>query len=228
MHTWLPDAHSEAPAPISAMLSGALLNTAMIGIARFIQVADAARLGPLPRIVVVAIGVFSLFIAALFITRQTGIKRLMAYSSVEHMGVMTLGFGFGGPLGIAGALYHMLNHSLNKSLMFFGAGNAMQAFHSKTDQPHPSRALRYARDGPVMGWPVPWRLLGRPPFGLFLSELTILRAGLAGSNAWATVRDASPAHRDLRGIPPITSAPCISARARRWDYRLARCPSKSI
>ena len=185
MHTWLPDAHSEAPAPISAMLSGALLNTAMIGIARFIQVADAARLGPLPRIVVVAIGVFSLFIAALFITRQTGIKRLMAYSSVEHMGVMTLGFGFGGPLGIAGALYHMLNHSLNKSLMFFGAGNAMQAFHSKRI----SRIRHVICVMPVTG--LLWlagavAITGAPPFGLFLSELTILRAGLAGSNAWAT------------------------------------------
>jgi hydrogenase-4 component F len=185
MHTWLPDAHSEAPAPISAMLSGALLNTAMIGIARFIQVADAARLGPLPRIVVVAIGVFSLFIAALFITRQTGIKRLMAYSSVEHMGVMTLGFGFGGPLGIAGALYHMLNHSLNKSLMFFGAGNAMQAFHGKRIS-HIRHVLHVM---PVTG--LLWlagavAITGAPPFGLFLSELTILRAGLAGPNAWAT------------------------------------------
>jgi hydrogenase-4 component F len=184
MHTWLPDAHSEGPAPVSAMLSGALLNTAMIGIARFIQVSDAARLGALPRVVVVAIGAFSLFVAALFITRQTGIKRLMAYSSVEHMGVMALGFGFGGPLGIAGALYHMLGHSLNKSLMFFGAGNAMQVFHTKRI----GRIRGVLSLLPVSG--LLWlagavAITGAPPFGLFLSELTIMRAGLAGPNAWA-------------------------------------------
>ncbi len=184
MHTWLPDAHSEGPAPVSAMLSGALLNTAMVGIARFIHVADAARAGLLPRTVVVAIGALSLLIAALFITRQREVKRLMAYSSVEHMGVMALGFGFGGPLGIAGALYHMLNHSLNKSLMFFGAGDAMHAFHSKR-----MGRIHYVLTAmPVAG--MLWiagaiSITGAPPFGLFLSELTILRAGLGGPNAWA-------------------------------------------
>lgn len=184
MHTWLPDAHSEGPTPVSAMLSGALLNTAMIGIARFIQVADAAKLGLLPRVVVVAIGAFSLLVAALFIVRQTGIKRLMAYSSVEHMGVMALGFGFGGPLGIAGALYHMLNHSLNKSLMFFGAGNVTQVFNTKR-----IGRIRYVNAVmPVTG--LLWiagavAITGAPPFGLFLSEVTILRAGLVTSNAWA-------------------------------------------
>ncbi|MGA7539806.1 MAG: proton-conducting transporter membrane subunit [Steroidobacteraceae bacterium] len=184
MHTWLPDAHSEGPAPVSAMLSGALLNTAMIGIARFIHVADAARLGTLPRTVVVVIGALSLFIAALFITRQTGIKRLMAYSSVEHMGIITLGFGFGGPLGIAGALYHMLVHSLNKSLMFFGAGDAMHAFHTKR-----IGRIHYVLTAmPVVG--LLWiagaiAITGAPPFGLFLSEVTILRAGLAGPDSWA-------------------------------------------
>jgi hydrogenase-4 component F len=184
MHTWLPDAHSEGPAPVSAMLSGALLNTAMVGIARFIQIADAARLGPVPRIVVVVIGALSLLIAALFITRQSGVKRLMAYSSVEHMGVMTLGLGFGGTLGIAGALYHMLAHSLNKSLMFFGAGDAMHAFHTKRI----GRMHQVLSAMPVVG--LLWiagavAITGAPPFGLFLSELTIMRAGLAGANAWA-------------------------------------------
>ena len=131
MHSWLPDAHSESPAPISAMLSGALLNSAMLGIVRYLTVADAAQTGHLARTTLVAFGVVSLLVGALFIVRQNGIKRLMAYSSVEHMGVVALGFGFGGPLGIAGALYHMLNHSLNKSLMFFGAGNVMRSYGSK-------------------------------------------------------------------------------------------------
>ncbi|MEJ2434350.1 MAG: proton-conducting transporter membrane subunit, partial [Pseudolabrys sp.] len=113
MHSWLPDAHSESPAPISAMLSGALLNSAMLGIVRYLRVADAAQTGDLARTTLVAFGVVSLLIGALFIVRQNGIKRLMAYSSVEHMGVVALGFGFGGPFGVAGAFYHMLNHSLN-------------------------------------------------------------------------------------------------------------------
>jgi hydrogenase-4 component F len=186
MHTWLPDAHSEGPAPVSAMLSGALLNTAMVGIVRFIQVSDAAHLGTLPRMVVVAIGVLSVLVAALFITRQTGIKRLMAYSSVEHMGIMAIGFGFGGPLGVAGALYHMLGHSLNKSLMFFGAGNAMHVFHSKRI----GRMHKVLSRMPVSGFL--WlagavAITGAPPFGLFPGEFTILRAGFQGPNLWAAL-----------------------------------------
>ncbi|WP_454691208.1 proton-conducting transporter transmembrane domain-containing protein [Achromobacter aloeverae] len=184
MHTWLPDAHSEGPTPVSVMLSGALLNTAMIGIARYLQISDAAHIGRIPRAVVVALGAFSLFVAALFIVRQRGIKRLLAYSSIEHMGVLALGFGFGGPLGIAGALYHMLNHALNKSLMFFGAGNAMRVWRSKR-----IAAIRdVPRRLPVSGWL--WlagavAITGAPPFGLFLSEIVILRAGLASPDAWA-------------------------------------------
>ncbi|CUI93630.1 Hydrogenase-4 component B [Achromobacter xylosoxidans] len=184
MHTWLPDAHSEGPTPVSVMLSGALLNTAMVGIVRYLQISDAAGLGVLPRLVVVALGALSLLIAALFIVRQTGIKRLLAYSSIEHMGVLALGFGFGGPLGIAGALYHMLNHSLNKSLMFFGAGNVMRVWHTRR-----IGAIRgVAQRLPVSGWL--WlagavAITGAPPFGLFLSEITILRAGLAGPYGWA-------------------------------------------
>ena len=184
MHTWLPDAHSEGPAPVSAMLSGALLNTAMIGIVRFLGIARAAGLGRAPGLALVGFGALSLFIAGLFIVRQQGVKRLMAYSSVEHMGVMALGFGFGGPLGIAGALYHMLNHSLNKSLMFFGAGNMMRAYGTK-DIAAITGVLRYF---PVQG--VLWlagavAITGAPPFGLFLSEFTIMRAGLQPSFAWA-------------------------------------------
>lgn len=184
MHTWLPDAHSEGPTPVSVMLSGALLNTAMAGIVRYLQISDAARLGALPRLVVVALGVLSLAVAALFIVRQTGLKRLLAYSSIEHMGVLALGFGFGGPVGLAGALYHMLNHSLNKSLMFFGAGNAMRIWHTRRI----GTIRGVARRLPVSGWL--WlagavAITGAPPFGLFLSEITILRAGLAGPHGWA-------------------------------------------
>jgi hydrogenase-4 component F len=184
MHSWLPDAHSESPAPVSAMLSGALLNAAMLGIVRYLAICDAAQVGPLARTTLVALGVLSLLVGALFIVRQDGIKRLMAYSSVEHMGVMALGFGFGGPFGVAGALYHMLNHSLNKSLMFFGAGNVMRSFGTKE-----IRGIR----GVWTCFPVQGSLwlagaaaiTGAPPFGLFLSELIIMRAGLERAFGWA-------------------------------------------
>jgi hydrogenase-4 component F len=184
MHTWLPDAHSESPAPISAMLSGALLNAAMLGIVRYLKIAAAAPTGVLPRTALVVLGALSLLIAALFILRQENIKRLMAYSSVEHMGVIALGFGFGGPFGTAGALYHMLNHSLNKSLMFFGAGNMMRGYGSKE-----IRAIRdVGRYFPMQSrlWIAgAVAITGAPPFGLFLSELLVLRGGFQQSFDWA-------------------------------------------
>jgi hydrogenase-4 component F len=184
MHTWLPDAHSESPAPISAMLSGALLNGAMLGIVRYLSIAQEAGIGVLARTTLVAFGIVSVIVGALFIVRQSGIKRLMAYSSVEHMGVVALGFGFGGPLGIAGALYHMLNHSLNKSLMFFGAGNMMRSFGSKEIGTMRNVWSRFPVQGAL------WlagavAITGAPPFGLFLSELMILRAGFGQSFDWA-------------------------------------------
>lgn len=184
MHSWLPDAHSESPAPVSAMLSGALLNGAMLGIIRYLAICDAAGIAYLSRAVLVSFGILSLLVGALFIVRQDGIKRLMAYSSVEHMGVVALGFGFGGLFGIAGALYHMLNHSLNKSLMFFGAGNVMRSYGTKNIAAIRGVWTRYPVQGGL------WlagaaAITGAPPFGLFLSEIVIMRAGLSRGYAWA-------------------------------------------
>lgn len=186
MHTWLPDAHSESPAPVSAMLSGALLNASMLGIARFLSVVRGTSVDRFAHSAVVGFGIFSFVIASLFIVRQTGIKRLMAYSSVEHIGVQALGLGFGGAFGVAGALYHMLNHSLNKSLMFFGAGNAMRAYGTKDI----SGIRHVLKVSPVSG--TLWLLgaigiAGAPPFALFLSEFTILRAGIGGRFRWAAI-----------------------------------------
>jgi hydrogenase-4 component F len=184
MHTWLPDAHSESPAPVSAMLSGALLNGAMLGIVRYLAVTDSAGVGTFARTVLVALGVLSLLVGALFIVRQDGIKRLMAYSGVEHMGVVALGFGFGGIFGVAGSLYHMLNHSLNKSLMFFGAGNVMRSFGTKDID----RIRNVWSVYPVQGslWLAgAAAITGAPPFGLFLSELVILRGGMERNYNWA-------------------------------------------
>ncbi len=185
MHTWLPDAHSEGPAPVSALLSGALLNTAMVGIVRFKAVTEQTTgTGSLPRVALITLGVLSLALAALFIVRQRGVKRLMAYSSIEHMGVIALGFGFGGVLGVAGALYHMLNHALNKSLMFFGAGAMMRAYGTKDMAGIRHVGTHFPFTGAL------WlagavAITGAPPFGLFLSELTVLRAGFTPTDVWA-------------------------------------------
>lgn len=184
MHNWLPDAHSEGPAPVSCMLSGALLNTAMIGIVRFLAISDAAGIGRYCHIALVALGALSLLVATLFIARQTGVKRLMAYSSIEHMGVIALGFGFGGVLGVAGSLYHMINHSLNKSLMFFGAGNAMRAYGTK-DIGKIRQFSKYFPIGAMIWLAGAVSITGAPPFGLFVSEFTILRAGFGSISAWA-------------------------------------------
>jgi len=184
MHTWLPDAHSEGPTPVSAMLSGGVLNCAMLGIVRFLGIMRSTTMGGYAGTGLVILGVASLVVAAFFITRQRGIKRLAAYSSVEHMGIIALGFGFGGVLGTVGALYQMLNHSLTKSAVFFGAGNAIEAFGSRQI----ADIRRVADWFPVMGatWlAAAFAITGAPPFALFLSELTIIRGGLAGPNAWA-------------------------------------------
>jgi hydrogenase-4 component F len=166
------------------MLSGALLNAAMLGILRYLAICDAAGVGAFTREVLVTLGVLSLLVGALFIVRQDGVKRLMAYSSVEHMGVVALGFGFGGVFGVAGALYHMLNHSLNKSLMFFGAGNVMRSFGTKQIEGIRGVWGRYPIQGGL------WlagaaAITGAPPFGLFLSELVILRGGIEQHYGWA-------------------------------------------
>lgn len=184
MHTWLSDAHSEGPPPASAMLSGALLNTAMLSLARFVAIMQQAGLALFAHTILVIFGVLSLIVAGFFISKQTAVKRLMAYSSLEHMGVVALGFGFGGVLGIAGAMYHMLNHSLNKSLMFFGCGNAMTIYHSHDMADMRGVLKQFPKTGLV------WLLgavaiTGAPPGALFLSEMTIMRAGLGSAQMWA-------------------------------------------
>ena len=182
------------------MLSGALLNTAMIGIVRYLAIVDAGASGRCRGCALVVLGVVSLLVAALFIVRQEGIKRLMAYSSVEHMGVIALGFGFGGPLGVAGALYHMLNHSLNKSLMFFGAGSMMRSYGTKDIGAIREVGRRF---------PVPARLwlagavaiTGAPPFGLFAQRVHDPARRAAHVLRLGRHRHGGAADRDLRRLP---------------------------
>ncbi len=181
MHTWLPDAHAEAPSPASAMLSAALLNTGMYAIIRFLAIAHARLGGTYPRALLLSFGFASIVIGALFMVRRGNFKRLFAYSSVEHMGIIAVALGFGGTLGLYGALLQMLNHALAKAVLFLTSGDV--ALRYKTREADQVSGLLAAV--PLTGSALllaSFAVLGSPPFGLFLSELTIVRAGFAYSS----------------------------------------------
>lgn len=178
MHTWLPDAHAEAPSPVSAMLSAALLNTGMYAIVRFYALAGA-KLGPYANVVLLVFGFASIVIGAIFMVRRRNFKRLFAYSSVEHMGIIAVGLGFGGVLGVYGALLHTLNHAIGKCLLFLTSGEVMLRYRTTLV----NEVAGLLSSTPVIGGALllgSLAILGSPPFGLFLSEFTIVRAGFAG------------------------------------------------
>lgn len=181
MHTWLPDAHSEAPSMVSALLSGALLNCAFLGILRSHTILSAAGLGGFSGELLVLFGLLSMGAAAVFLIHQSDYKRMLAYSSVEHMGILALGVGLGG-LAATGAMLHAINHSLAKGMLFLTAGNLLAWYHTK--QVAGVRGALTSR--PVTGclWLAGFlAIVGSPPFGLFVSELTILRGALE-SGRW--------------------------------------------
>jgi hydrogenase-4 component F len=132
MHTWLPDAHSQAPAPISALLSGVLLNTAMYGIIRVMIIVNRNMGSSLftGRLLMI-LGILSIGTAAVFIIVQKDFKRILAYSSIEHMGILAFGFGIMTPLSIFGSIYHILNHAFTKSLLFMASGNVFLKFGTR-------------------------------------------------------------------------------------------------
>jgi hydrogenase-4 component F len=176
LHTWLPDAHSEAPSPISALLSGALLNCAFMGILRLQQVCVAAGMASFGGDLLILFGLFSMATAAVFILRQVDYKRMLAYSSVEHMGILALGVGLG-EMGLFGSFLHAINHSVSKSLLFLTAGNILARFHTKDT----TKIQGFCHALPATGflWVVGFlAVTGSPPFGTFVSEFTILRAML--------------------------------------------------
>jgi hydrogenase-4 component F len=186
MHTWLPDAHSEAPSPISALLSGVLLNCAMYGILRFYALAVPSLGRGYPSALLLAFGLLSLFIAALLIFRQRDYKRLLAYSSVEHMGIIATGIAFGGPLGFYGALLQLVNHAVTKSLMFFASGQVLLKYETKTI----SRVSGVIKLMPITGSMLMLgglALTGSPPFGIFTSEFSIFSAGFRQGFAAAAI-----------------------------------------
>jgi hydrogenase-4 component F len=186
MHTWLPDAHSEAPSPISALLSGVLLNCAMYGILRFYALAFPSLGHAYPTALLLTFGFFSLVIATLLIFRQRDYKRLLAYSSVEHMGIVAIGVAFGGTLGLFGALLQILNHAITKSLMFFASGQVLLKYKTKDM----SRVSGVIKVMPVTGSLFllgGLALTGSPPFSVFISEFSILSAGFNNGYAVAAM-----------------------------------------
>ncbi len=189
MHQWLPDAHSEGPTPMSAVLSGLLLNVALYAVVRLKMLVDgslAQTANPhLAGYLLMGFGLVSFLVAGLFLHRQRDIKRMFSYSSIEHMGLMTFAFGLGGPLATFGALLHMLVHSLTKSAIFVTVGHA--AHIAGTQSIEHIRGL--IRTQPAVGWSLligVAAIAGFPPFGVFMSEFLLLTATMK-SAPWFAV-----------------------------------------
>ncbi len=177
MHTWLPDAHAEAPTPVSALLSGSLLAVSFYAILRYDQVARVAVGDAFPGRMLLAFGLLSLLLAALSLLQQHDLKRLLAYSSVEHMGILAIGASFGTPLALLGVLLHVLAHAAAKGNAFMGAGVIVRAFGTKSLAGIRGAMDRLRWTGPLFLVSV-LALCAMPPFGLFRSELLIVAGGV--------------------------------------------------
>ena len=175
MHNWLPDAHSEGPTPISAVLSGLLLNVALYALVRCKVLVDGSTGTHHAGDIMMGFGLLSILVASFSLLRQKDIKRMFAYSSIEHMGIATFAFGLGGPLATFGALLHMLMHSLTKSSIFFTVGHASQMHWTQ----EMSKIKGLIKGNPLVGWGLMlgvMAIVGMPPFGVFTSEFFILTA----------------------------------------------------
>ena len=175
LHNWLPDAHSEGPTPISAVLSGLLLNVALYALVRCKVLVDGSTGTHHAGDIMMGFGLLSILVSAFSLLRQKDIKRMFAYSSIEHMGIATFAFGLGGPLATFGALLHMLVHSLTKSSIFFTVGHASQMHWTQ----EMDRIKCLIKGNPPVGWGLMlgvMAIVGMPPFGVFTSEFLILTA----------------------------------------------------
>jgi hydrogenase-4 component F len=184
LHNWLPDAHAEGPTPVSAVLSGLLLNVALYAILRCKVLADGAIPGDFAGNLMIGFGLFTLLLAAFFLSRQKDVKRMFAYSSIEHMGLITFAFGMGGPVANFAGLLHMTMHSLTKSAIFFAVGHATQ----KTGTQLMEHIRGLIKINPLIGWGLmlgTLAILGMPPFGVFASEFMILTHAMK-HYPWAT------------------------------------------
>ena len=184
VHNWLPDAHAEGPTPISAVLSGLLLNVALYAVLRCKVLTDGALHSHFAGNLMIGFGLLSTVAAAFFLSRQRDVKRMFAYSSIEHMGIITFAFGLGGPVANFAGLLHMTVHSLVKSAIFFAVGHAAQK--AGTQIMDEIRGL--IKVSPTVGWGLllgTFAILGMPPFGVFASEFLILTTAMR-ELPWAT------------------------------------------
>jgi hydrogenase-4 component F len=177
MHTWKPDAYGEAPGLVGALLAGGLTTCAFLALLRFYQVCSAAGEGAFAREIMVVMGLLSMAVAGVFMARQRDYKRMLAYSSVEHMGILVLGIGIGG-LAAFGAMLHLVNNALTKGVLFIAAANIHRAYGSKTIDTV-GGALRRVPASAALFLAGFFAVTGSPPFGPFLSEFTILRGAFA-------------------------------------------------
>ena len=184
LHNWLPDAHAEGPTPMSAVLSGLLLNVALYAVVRCKVLVDGALASNYAGQLMMGFGLLSVVVAAFFLARQRDVKRMFAYSSIEHMGLMTFAFGMGGAVATFAALLHMTVHSLTKSAIFFAVGHAVQ----KTGTQTMDEIRGLVTTNPTIGWGLmlgSLAILGMPPFGVFASEFMILTTAMR-EQPWAT------------------------------------------
>ena len=184
LHNWLPDAHAEGPTPVSAVLSGLLLNVALYAVVRCKVLVDGSLHTSFAKGLMMGFGMLSVIVAAFLLSRQKDIKRLFAYSSIEHMGIITFAFGMGGPIANFAGLLHMTVHSLTKSAIFFAVGHAAQK--TGTQLMDGIRGLIII--SPAIGWGLvlgTLAILGMPPFGVFASEFLILTTAMR-DQPWAT------------------------------------------
>ncbi len=184
LHSWLPDAHAEGPTPVSAVLSGLLLNMAMYAVLRCKVLTDGALQSPMAGQLMMGFGLLTLVVAAFFLSRQKDVKRMFSYSSIEHMGLITFAFGMGGPVANFAGLLHMTVHSLIKSAIFFTVGHATQ----KAGTQVMSEIRGLIKVNPTVGWGLilsVMAILGMPPFGVFASEFLILTTAMR-EQPWAT------------------------------------------
>ena len=186
LHAWLPDAHAEGPTPISAVLSGLLLNVALFAVLRFKMVMSANERALAPGPLMVTLGLISVVFAAFMLYRRHDIKRMFAYSSIEHMGIISFAFGMGGPLANFAGLLHMIMHSLTKSAIFFAVGHIAQV--KGTQKMTEIRGLTVSH--PILGWGLivgVIAIVGLPPMGIFMSEFLILTSTFSRQPALAVV-----------------------------------------
>ena len=184
LHNWLPDAHAEGPTPVSAVLSGLLLNVALYAVIRCKVLVEGSLQSSFARELLMGFGLLSVVVAAFLLSRQKDVKRLFAYSSIEHMGIITFAFGMGGPSASFAGLLHMTVHSLTKSAIFFAVGHAAQM--AGTQLIDGIRGMITV--SPVIGWGLALgslAILGMPPFGVFASEFLILTSAMR-EHPWAT------------------------------------------